>query len=324
MRVLRDWGFEWEVPEPGDERLLEMVHAPEYLAHYKSTSLGKTPAFEDAFKYGIGTGDTPAIPGFYEAGLAIVGASVTAAKRLNNGNQLAICLAGGLHHAQRDNASGFCTLNDIAVAIKLLMQTFGRVVYIDIDLHHGDGVEAIFRDEPRVLTASIHEFEPGFYPGTGDEISDHIVNAPLARGTSGPLWLKVFMEGVLPRVQAFRPEVVVLQMGVDPHTYDPLGHLNVSGRCWLEAVEAVRSLGLPTVALGGGGYDRRNPPRLWPAAVCVLTERNVPPTMPEWFVEQYGLSQTVDEEGDDFVIPESALNRAKLVLEQLSISPPEQ
>ncbi|MEQ1936224.1 MAG: acetoin utilization protein AcuC, partial [Fimbriimonadaceae bacterium] len=261
MQVLSDWGFSWESPDPGDETILLLVHDADYLDHLKRMSAGEVPLFEESWRFGIGTGDTPAFPGIFEAALATVGASVSCANRIVEGQSVAISLAGGLHHAQRGNASGFCAVNDIAVAIMALLKKFDRVAYIDIDLHHGDGVEAIFRDDPRVMTASIHEFGPGFYPGTGDVNFGNTVNAPMARGTNGPLWLKVFTEGVLQKVKEFNPDVIVLQMGVDPHTYDPLGHLNVSGRYWLEAVRAIKALDTPILALGGGGYDRRNPPR---------------------------------------------------------------
>ncbi|HRI45387.1 MAG TPA: hypothetical protein PLV39_14610, partial [Fimbriimonadaceae bacterium] len=194
--------------------------------------------------------------------------------------RLATTLAGGLHHARRALASGFCLANDCAIALSILRERFDRVAYIDIDLHHGDGVQWIFWDDPAVLTCSIHETGRTLYPGSGfvEEVgpAGTSVNVPLAPFTTGDVWLDAFRGGILPAIEAFRPQAIVLQMGADPHYDDPLGHLRVTVAEWLEAVRLVRDLGLPLVACGGGGYAMHAVVRSWAAAILTLYAEPVP------------------------------------------------
>lgn len=320
MRVLEDWGYgDFLTPLEGTREILEPIHDSDYLSFLEDVSRSdRRPTPEERYRYGIGTPDTPLFFLMYQACLSVAGASHSAAGAVRGGARVAFNLSGGLHHAQRSHASGFCAVSDIAVAIEELKLGFERVAYVDLDLHHGDGVQAIYAGDGRVLCASVHQHGQGFYPGTGfTGEGDLAVNAPLLAGTEAGDWLRVVRDGVLPCVRAFDPGALVLQMGVDAHHYDPLGSLRVTGGAWLDAVRAVGELGLPTVALGGGGYDRRNPPRLWPAAVCALVGDRAPDAMPGWFAELRGQSEVEDRLPPDFAPVPTAAGRADDVMRSL-------
>ena len=223
------------------------------------------------FSAGIG-GDTPAFQGMLQAALAVGGASLEAAKFVNDGVPLAINLSGGLHHARQERASGFCAVDDISLAINELRTKFERVAYIDIDLHHGDGVEARYMKDASVFTASIHQVGRFFYPGTGTQALPGAFNAPMSQNSTSTDWIKAVKEELIPAVQAFKPQAIVFQIGCDAHVLDPLGSLNVTSEDWYTAVTAVRdAFPLPTVLLGGGGYHPGNAARMWTAA-CLLMD----------------------------------------------------
>jgi acetoin utilization protein AcuC len=186
---------------------------------------------------GLGAGDTPAFAGVHDASLAVVRASAVAARQVLAGDVLhAFNPGGGLHHAMPDRAAGFCVYNDTAAAIAALLDAGAeRVAYVDVDVHHGDGVERIFAHDPRVLTISLHESGRTLFPGTGDATDVGIgagrasaVNVPLAPQTSGAVWLGAFDAVVEPLVRAFRPDVLVTQLGCDTHATDPLAHLSLT------------------------------------------------------------------------------------------------
>ena len=250
-------------------------------------------------KWGFGSGDNPAFGGMYEASLAYTAGSVRAACEVRDGAELAFGIAGGLHHAQRSSASGFCVFNDPAIACSVLRDRFSRVAYVDIDLHHGDGVQALFYDDASVMTCSIHESGLHLFPGTGfvEErgVEGSSVNVPLEPGTTGDVWVWAFENGVLPLLRAFDPGAVVLQMGTDAHFLDPLGHLNVAAQEWLSAVLLVRELGLPVVALGGGGYAQECVPRMWAAAVMTLSGVEFVDELPVDVPREWGMATFSDE-----------------------------
>jgi acetoin utilization protein AcuC len=275
------------------------VHSEEYFEFVRTVGEGRASK-EDLFSFGFGSVDTPPFPGIFEASLAYCGGAVRAAECLVRGDSLAFNIAGGLHHAQRDRASGFCVFNDPAVSLELLKARFSKLLYVDIDLHHGDGVQAIFENDPDVVTLSIHESGKTLYPGTGfveeTGAGSAVVNLPMEAKTTGDTWLWAFSE-VFPRVvDFFNPEAIVLQMGCDPHFNDPLGHLRVSVQEWLGAVELVRGAGLPILACGGGGYELGNVPRMWSAAVLALAGLEVPEVAPEEIPEEWGVSKIFDPE----------------------------
>ncbi|MCW5937537.1 MAG: hypothetical protein KIT11_09550 [Fimbriimonadaceae bacterium] len=284
-------------PGPGsrDEPLL--VHAPDYVAFLEAHQ-AIAPDPPEAAAFGIRPGDNPWFPAMYTASLAYLSGSVRAAEAVRDGESLAFNLGGGLHHAQLRLASGFCVFNDCSAAVAILRERFARVAYIDIDLHHGDGVQWHYYEDPSVLTYSVHQTGRTLYPGTGfvHEVgAGHTkINVPLEGGTSGDTWLWA-VEETLPRaIERFQPEAVVLQMGTDAHYLDPLGNLRATAKDWLAAVSLVRGFGLPLVALGGGGYDITVVPRLWAAATLTLLRREVPEFVPAEIPPEWGLFTFLD------------------------------
>lgn len=261
---------------PATKKDLLRVHTEEYIEAVKRGA--PNPLF------GLGTTDNPVFEDMHDRSLWYVGGAVAAAERVRDGEALAINISGGLHHAMRDRASGFCVYNDPAIMISILRERFDRVAYIDIDVHHGDGVEAIYGDDPSVLTISIHESGLTLFPGTGfvqDTGSARTsLNIPLEPKTTGDIWLWAFREIVPDAIRAFAPEAIVLQMGTDPHFLDPLGHLRVAAQEWLEAVRIVREFGLPIAACGGGGYNLTTVPRMWASACMTLAGIEVPVDLP--------------------------------------------
>ncbi len=274
-------------PGPGDVGDVLRVHDPEFVEAVRRLSspkaesdcLSDPPNFRTSeppnpARFGFSPGDTPPFGAMFEASLAYVAGSVEAAKRVRDGASIAFNLSGGLHHARRAEAGGFCIFNDPAIAVHVLLERFGRVAYVDLDVHHGDGVQWIWYDDPRVLTCSIHESGSFLYPGVGfvEETGSQFtsVNVPLAPFTTGDVWLWAFEQGILPALERFQPEAIVLQMGTDAHFSDPLAHLQVAVQDWLAAVVRIRNLGVPVVAVGGGGYAITAVPRMWVAACLTL------------------------------------------------------
>lgn len=272
-------GIQVSVPPPATDDDLLRIHTRDYLEAVKRAGEG-IPSPEQ----GLGYGDNPLFSDMHGASLWYVGGSAAAARAVCDGSPLAISLSGGLHHAMPERASGFCIYNDLAVAISLLRERFSRVAYIDIDVHHGDGVQWIFYDDPTVLTISIHESGRSLFPGTGfvGELGTEktSLNIPVNPGTTGDVWLEAFRAIVPTAVRRFGAEAIVLQMGTDTHALDPIAHVNLTAQEWLEAVREVRGLDLPTVACGGGGYNLRTVPRMWIAAALTLLDRDVPEGIP--------------------------------------------
>jgi acetoin utilization protein AcuC len=203
----------------------------------------------------------------------------------------AFAFSGGLHHAMPDRASGFCYLNDVVLAIQSLRASRLRVCYIDIDAHHGDGVQHAFYDQADVLTISTHERGDRLFPGTGfvEEIGvgagrGYAVNLPLQPYTDDAVYLEAFDAVVPPLVAAFRPDVVVAQLGIDSHRTDPLTHLALSVNGFAEAVRRILALAPRLVALGGGGYDLSNVARAWTIAWALMNEAPLPDRLPAAFV----------------------------------------
>lgn len=263
-----------------------------------------TEAFVNAVKYagehcdevdlthGLGTDDDPAFPGMHEASAHVVGATLEAVRQVWTGESLhSANIAGGLHHSMRGNASGFCIYNDIAVGIQwLLDQGAERVAYIDIDVHHGDGVERIFWNDPRVLTVSLHETGQLLFPGTGfprdlggPEARGTAVNVALPPGTADAGWLRAFHAVVPQVVTEFAPDVLVTQHGCDSHMEDPLAHLMLSVDGQRAAYLALHELAHRLcdgkwVALGGGGYAVVEVvPRAWTHLLSIVAGQPVDP-----------------------------------------------
>ncbi len=314
-------GFEAIDPGPGSVKDVLRVHSLEYVETVRALSDDASAMCqEEMWPWGFGTSDNPVFEGMFEASLAYVAGSVRAAEDVRDGAPLAFGIAGGLHHAQRSRASGFCVFNDPAIACAILRERFERVAYVDIDLHHGDGVQALFFDNPTVMTCSIHETGKRLYPGTGfvEErgAEDTSVNAPLEPFTTGDVWLWAFENGIMPRLRAFQPQAIVLQMGTDPHFLDPLGHLQVAAQEWLEAVKDVMELGLPIVALGGGGYELSCVPRMWASAVMTLSGLEYDDAIPQSIPKEWGMTTFADR---DLPLPRNHGRReAEVVVASLS------
>ncbi|MEV0126314.1 acetoin utilization protein AcuC [Streptomyces sp. NPDC050703] len=282
---------------------LRLVHREDYVAAVKAVS--EDPASARG-EYGLGTEDDPAFAGMHEVSALIAGQSVGAAEAVWRGDALhAVNFAGGLHHAMPGGASGFCIYNDAALAVARLLELGAeRVAYVDVDVHHGDGVQAAFWEDPRVLTVSLHEHPRTLFPQTGwpeetgadGTAEGSAVNVALPAGTGDAGWLRAF-HAVVPELLAeFRPQVLVTQHGADTHFDDPLAHLAVS----LDAQRAVQVACHELahehaegrwVALGGGGYAVVDVvPRSWTHLVAIAAGRPVEPAAPipeAWRQEAY-------------------------------------
>lgn len=276
--------------EPIDDALIGRVHDVDYMAAVRAAG-GRPPVPDPA--RGLGTSDDPVFADMHRASARVCSASLAAAQAVwSKSSSHAVNLAGGLHHAMADRAAGFCIYNDIAVAIQwMLDQGAERIAYIDLDVHHGDGVQSIFWDDPRVLTISIHESPETLFPGTGfpQEIGGSkargtAVNIALPAGTGDQGWLRA-LHGVVPELLgAFGPQIVVSQNGVDSHVEDPLAHLalTVDGqRMGFSAVHrwAHEFADGRLVAVGGGGYEWVDVvPRAWTHLVAEVEGRPIGPS----------------------------------------------
>jgi acetoin utilization protein AcuC len=247
----------------------------------------------DLFFYGLGTADNPIFPGVYEWSALVAGASLQAMELVATGRaDVAFNIAGGLHHAHRAKASGFCYVDDPGVVIAHLADRGLRAAYVDIDVHHGDGVQWAFYDTDRVLTISLHESGLSLFPGTGfaeetgkGKGQGFSVNVPFAPDTDDEIFTWAFDQVVPPLLAAFAPDILVTQLGADTHRTDPLANLSLTTRGFAHAVRAFRATGRPWIALGGGGYDVANVPRAWTLAWAIMNGVEPPPGVPEAYRE---------------------------------------
>jgi len=284
-------------PEVAADEELCSVHSPEFVAAVRRVS--ENPATPDEAR-GLGTEDDPAFAGMHEASARLAGGSLLAAAAVLDGSAVrAVNFGGGMHHASRDRASGFCIYNDAALAIQRLLDGgIRRVAYVDVDAHHGDGTQSIFWDDPRVLTISLHESGLTLFPGTGfaNEIGGpnaqgSAVNVALPAGTADAGWLRAFHAVVPQLIGAFEPEVIVSQHGCDSHRFDPLTHLNISVDGQREAATAIGNLAARYcdnrwISTGGGGYNVVSVvPRSWSHLIAIAAGRPVPlrtPVPEDW------------------------------------------
>jgi acetoin utilization protein AcuC len=274
-----------------------VFHAPEYLEVLKAANAGAQPARGASF--GLGPGDNPVFRGVWEAAQLVAAGSLLAADLVARGEvDRAFHFAGGLHHALPDRASGFCYVNDAVLAIMHLRERGLRVAYVDIDAHHGDGVQYAFYGDPNVLTISVHERGERLFPGTGfvrelgeGEAAGFSVNLPLEAYTDTETYLPAFEAVVPPLLERFRPDVIVAQLGIDSHRTDPLTHLALDVQGFARALARIVPMASKLIALGGGGYDVRNVARAWTVAWAVLNNVELPAALPESFgddVQRYG------------------------------------
>ncbi len=272
---------------PATDAEILSFHTPEYLKALKDADCGTTPPTGPA--HALGLGDNPVFKGVFEWSALGSGASIQAAELIcSNEFDIAFNIAGGLHHAMPDHASGFCYLNDPVLAINYLVDQNKRVAYVDIDAHHGDGVERAFYDSNQVLTISIHESGRYLFPGTGNAYDigsssgeGYSVNLPLPPNSGDRLFVDGFRE-IVPRfIDAFKPDVLVTQLGVDTMASDPITHLELTTNGFEEMIRAFKGMGIPWVALGGGGYDLGNVARAWTLAWAEMAGKDVGDLLPE-------------------------------------------
>ncbi len=285
------------VPRPATEEELLLAHDRAYVDAVRALSEpGADPM--DGLPWGLGTEDTPVVEGMHAAASRVVGATLVAAEEVITGRaRRAFNPAGGLHHARRAEGAGFCVYNDLAVAIRWLERQHGaRVMYIDVDAHHGDGVQQIFYDDPEVLTLSLHESGTYLFPGTGfvDELGEgdgygYSVNVPLDVHTEDGSFMEAF-EALVPRLAgAFHPDIIVLQTGCDGHVLDPLTHLRLTTGVYERIARLVGEVADAEcegrlVATGGGGYAAYTVvPRAWTLVWGAVAGLEVPDRAPdEW------------------------------------------
>jgi acetoin utilization protein AcuC len=262
------------------------AHSPAYLDVLEAASLGiGAPGMA---YHGLASGDNPVFPGMWEYSLETVGGTLTAARLIADGAATRVFHpGGGLHHAQESRASGFCYVNDVVVAIRELLNRGRRVFYLDIDAHHGDGVERAFYEEPRVMSFSIHQDGRTLFPGSGfvNDIgrgagAGFAVNVPLLPAMSDESYLRIWDELFLPLLGAFKPDVLVTELGADALQGDPLAGLALHLEAWWELVQRMAGLGLPWLAVGGGGYDLGNAMRAWTLAWGAMVGWEPAGTMP--------------------------------------------
>ena len=296
-------------PRPATLEELRTFHEDFYIEVVQRLSAGEQIAGAQMFGFSA-TGDNPVYEGMYEAALLSTGASVQAAELIADGVvRTAFAPAGGLHHAASGHASGFCIFNDPVVAINQLRKRGLRVCYVDIDAHHGDGVQAAFYADADVLTISVHESGRWLFPGTGDtgEIGTgagegYSVNLPLYPYTPDDVFIDAFDEVVMPLVRAFAPDVLATQLGVDAYVHDPLTHLALTTHGYEGAVRRLGSLGYPWLAFGGGGYDLDAVPRCWTLAYGIMLGRewtDVLPSGASAFLDSQALRDGVVTVEDD-------------------------
>jgi acetoin utilization protein AcuC len=281
-----------------DDPTLELIHTPAFIDATRRAGRGEAG---DWARFGYGPGDNPIFDWMHEAGAIVAGASVAAARAVwAEGCDHAFNAAGGLHHAMPDRASGFCVYNDPAIAIAwLLANGCERIAYVDVDVHHGDGVQFAFWNDARVLTISLHQFGSWFFPGTGSaserggpDAPGSAINVPLPALTSDEAWLEAFRAVVPAAVMAFAPDVLVTQLGCDTHYSDPLAQLLLTtGAYRATAAELHRlahaSAGGHWVATGGGGYQwARVVPRAWTSYFAEMCDAEVPDELPESWIEE--------------------------------------
>jgi len=283
-------------PAAADEETIARVHSTEYIEAVRAASEAGT--LRRPQTYGLGTIDNPIVKGMYDAAALIAGASVTAAELVIDGKaKAAFNPGGGLHHAHRQRASGFCVFNDAAIAIAHLLKRCGegvKVAYIDIDAHHGDGVQEAFYDRREVLTISVHESGRYLFPMTGavSEIGEgegegFSVNLPLSPYTGDDVYVWAFRQVVIPLLEAYEPDFVCTQLGVDTHYQDPLTHLCCTTRGYMTVVEEIAKRAPRWIAIGGGGYDVTVVPRAWTLAFARMAGKEAPKQIPEPEAQHY-------------------------------------
>jgi len=276
MGLLSGRGRKEVAPVAADRRTAKKFHEARYLHALKTAAEGKWDY--EALHMGIGTGDCPIFAGMYKYALLAAGASLTGARLiLDDEADVAFTPSGGYHHAMPDHAAGFCYINDVALACGMLAEAGKRVLYLDIDVHCGDGVAYGFYSRSDVMTISMHQNPRTLFPGTGfeDEIGEgegrgYCVHVPLPVGTFDQAYLSAFAEVVVPLIGAYDPDVFVFELGADTLAGDPLANLFLTNNTYVEVINELLSFEKPILMTGGGGYNIQNTVRAWALAWSVL------------------------------------------------------
>ncbi len=303
-----------ESPRLANEREIALFHDPEYIDVVKAIDSGAI--VPGMWQFGFGPGDNPPRSGMYRHAALAAGGAMLAVERIMDGKTTrAFIPAGGMHHhAMSNRASGFGIFNDAVIAIKHLIERGMRVFYVDIDVHHGDGVQAGLYDTDQAMTVSIHESGQWLFPGTGgpDETGTgqgdgYSVNIPLAPYTDDALWHQAF-DAVIPDLaEAFEPDLIFTQLGIDTHRDDPLAHLSLTTQGHTLAVQKfarmVEAIGCPWISVGGGGYDMSAVARAWTMDLATMADFNLPPEIPESYTSLSNL-ETFHDRADYRIDPD--------------------
>ena len=285
-------------PKPATKDELLAFHSRDYVELLKNANGEEDMNEEMMDEVGLGY-DCPVMDKMIDWCLTVAGGSLSAAEHLmaNDHVRTVINWEGGWHHAHRDSAAGFCYVNDIVLAIHRLQSKYKRILYIDLDVHHGDGVEEAFSATDRVVTWSIHKYEPGYFPGTGNATDIgtgkgryHSINVPLMEGVTNSMYRKIFTS-ILPHLMtAYGPECVVAQCGADCLVGDNLGGFNMTPEALAECVRDILSHNLPVLILGGGGYNHINTAKCWTAITAAVVGETLDDDIPEdeEYFEDYG------------------------------------
>ena len=295
-------------------------HSPEYIEAVRQLNDGDSSV--DQMRFNFGPGDNPAYQGIYDASALSTGATLTAVELLLSDEvDAAFSISGGLHHSMPSYAYGFCVFNDPVIGIKRLLAEGMRVAYVDIDCHHGDGVQHAFYDTDGVMTISLHESGAFLFPGTGhtQEIGagrgrGYSVNVPLYPYTTDEVYLWAVREVAMPLLRRFRPDVLVTQLGIDSHFRDPITHLALSVQGHAAVVEELASLGVGKwLALGGGGYDLQAVARAWALDFAVMSDQRLSANIPQAYSEKYAVSSLRDV--DDIPVQTDMIRDARTFAE---------
>lgn len=276
MGLLSGEGISEVEPSPAERIVIKKFHTARYLHALKVAPKG--PLDIEMLNMGIGTGDCPIFAGMYEGTALACGATLKGAELiLSKSADVVFNPAGGLHHAQPERAAGFCYINDVALGCIVLAEKGKRVLYLDIDVHHGDGVQNVFYERSDVMTISFHENPHTLFPGTGFEDETgagqgkgYCVNVPLPIGTYDQAYMKAFNTIAPPLIGAFNPDVIVFELGVDTLAGDPLAHLCLTNNVYADIIKILLNFGKPILMTGGGGYHIGNTVRAWALAWSVL------------------------------------------------------
>jgi acetoin utilization protein AcuC len=276
MGLLSGNGRSEVAPVPAERVVLKKFHTARYLHSLKTASAGRWDA--EALGMGLGTSDCPVFEGLYDYAVLATGGTLVAAELILSGEaDVAFNPSGGFHHAHAERAAGFCYINDVALGCIILAEQKKRVLYVDVDVHFADGVAYAFYDRSDVMTISFHEDPRILFPGTGfeNEIGEgpgkgYCVNVPLPVGTYDQAYMTAFKEIAIPLMAAYKPDVIVFELGADALASDPLAHLYLTNNVYVDIINHLLTLNRPILMTGGGGYNVPNTVRAWALGWAVL------------------------------------------------------